>query len=336
MILRFSRFALLPCLLLLGSCSEQNSGPEVVLYSSVDESYSRKIAKAFEEETGIKVRLVSDTEAAKSTGLVNRLLAEKERPVADVFWSGDLTRAALIRKWGLSTPIAGADPEAHFLPSAARLRMIIVNREKAPKNSARPKSLLDLAKPEFAPSSCLANPLFGTTSMHAAALFTTLGEEQARAFFEDFTKNGGTMLGSNGEVKRRVANGEYSFGLTDSDDIAVALSDGREVDYLVPDQEGKGTLLIPCAAVLIKEGPNPEQGSRLVEFLGSPTTESLMAESLASHFPLANPDIAPPPIFGFRLNEVKTYQIDPETSAASLEKLQEGFLKRWVENQRSP
>ena len=36
---------------------------------------------------------------------------------------------------------------------------------------------------------CLANPLFGTTSMHAAALFGVWGDEQAKNFFEGLTAN---------------------------------------------------------------------------------------------------------------------------------------------------
>ena len=56
---------------------------------------------------------------------------------------------------------------------------------------------MDLLDPRFRGKACIANPLFGTTSMHAAALFAVLGEEKAKAFFEGFTANGGTMLSSN-------------------------------------------------------------------------------------------------------------------------------------------
>jgi len=52
---------------------------EVVVYTSVDDVFARPIAEKFEKKTGIKVRLVSDTEETKSTGLLNRLIAEKKR-----------------------------------------------------------------------------------------------------------------------------------------------------------------------------------------------------------------------------------------------------------------
>jgi iron(III) transport system substrate-binding protein len=77
-------------LLLFGACtavgcSPNGGGHEVVVYTSVDEVFARPIAEQFERETGTRVRLVPDTEETKSTGLLNRLIAERERPQADVF-----------------------------------------------------------------------------------------------------------------------------------------------------------------------------------------------------------------------------------------------------------
>ena len=49
---------------------------------------------------------------------------------------------------------------------------------------------MDLLEPRFQGQACIANPLFGTTSMHAAALFEVLGAERARGFFERFVDSG--------------------------------------------------------------------------------------------------------------------------------------------------
>ena len=50
---------------------------EVVVYTSVDDVFSCPIAEQFEQRTGITVKLVTDTEETKSTGLLNRLIAKK-------------------------------------------------------------------------------------------------------------------------------------------------------------------------------------------------------------------------------------------------------------------
>jgi hypothetical protein len=58
------------------------------------------VFRAFEKESGIAVRAVFDTEETKSTGVLNRLVAEAGTPQADVFWSGDPVRPFLLVKRG--------------------------------------------------------------------------------------------------------------------------------------------------------------------------------------------------------------------------------------------
>lgn len=314
------------------------------MYSSVDEGYSRSLADLFQARTGIAVKLVSDTEATKSTGLINRLIAEKERPVADVFWSGDVMRAYTLKHHGIAragapetasgVPREFVDPEGFFAGAAARLRVIIYHKPSV-ADGPQPATVAELAEPRFAAHTCLANPLFGTTSMHAAALFAKWGDERAAKFFDDFARHGGTMLSSNGEVRRRVAAGEFAFGLTDSDDVSVAIRDEKPVGWIVPDQKDgqDGVVVIPCVAVRIAGAPHAENGRKLAEFLASEETERFMAESEAAHFPV-RAGVASPEVFGFGLAEVKAMPLDWAALAKKEQELQRGFLKQWVERQQ--
>jgi iron(III) transport system substrate-binding protein len=171
--------------------------------------------------------------------------------------------------------------------------------------------------------------------MHAAALFERWGEERAVRFFDDFTRHGGTMLASNGEVRRRVAAGEFAFGLTDSDDVSVALRDGKPVGWVLPDQgaDGDGAVVIPCVAVGIEGAPHPEHARRLVEFLASEQVERFMACSEAAHFPVRAGQAGPEP-FGVALAGVKAMPLDWPALARREQELQRGFLKQWVERQQ--
>ena len=77
--------AVLLCLgfvLICGGCKGKAGGKkqEVVVYTSMDMVYSQPVFDAFEKETGIKVLAVYDSEATKTIGLVNRLIAEKDNP----------------------------------------------------------------------------------------------------------------------------------------------------------------------------------------------------------------------------------------------------------------
>jgi iron(III) transport system substrate-binding protein len=313
-------------------CNDKNDsgGESVVLYSSVDESYTREVIREFEKETGIHVKLVSDSEAAKSTGLVNRLLAEKERPVADIFWSGDPIRAERLEMADVGTCWQHGTGDQDGV--AWRLRMIIVNRQHENKSLPRPESVLDLAKPEYASKSCLANPQFGTTSMHLALIYELWGEDVARKFLSDFTANGGTMVASNGEVRRRVSSGEFTYGLTDSDDVSVALADGKPVDYIAADASGKGAVGIPTRVVVIKNAPHAETAHQLAAFLSSDRTEDIMARSDAAHFPVLE-GVTSPDVFPFRLEEVNMAKYSMADVVSRMESIQ-SEIDLWVADQQ--
>lgn len=324
--------------LAVAGCSPGSDMPsEVVVYTSVDEVFARPIAAEFERQTGTRVQLVPDTEETKSTGLLNRLIAERARPRADVFWSGDPVRAAVLKARGLSAPYRSrqaadlpalySDLEGHWTGFSARARVLIYNTELVPE-SERPESIMDLVDPRFRGQACIANPLFGTTSMHAAALFQALGEQRAREFFEQFVANGGTIVSSNGEVRRRVAAGDFALGITDTDDFNVARREGRPVAAVYPDAGGLGTLVIPNAAVLIAGGPNPDAGRQFIDFLLRPETERALAESAAAQMPVRAG--VPRPEHVRALSELTPMQVDYTALAAALERLSEGYLREWV------
>ncbi|HSI32764.1 MAG TPA: hypothetical protein VK986_04170, partial [Tepidisphaeraceae bacterium] len=91
---------------------------EVVLYTAVDEQVARPIVAEFEKRTGIKVKLKTDTEASKTSGLVALLRAEKANPQADVFWNNEVFHSINLAGEGV---LAGYEsPSAKDLPAAFR------------------------------------------------------------------------------------------------------------------------------------------------------------------------------------------------------------------------
>ena len=110
---------------------------EVVVYTSLDKVFSQPVLEAFEQETGIKVLAVYDSEATKTTGLVNRLIAEKDSPRADVFWNSETGRTIVLKKKGVLVPYISPsaadipdtfkDPKGYWTGFAARCRILIYN-----------------------------------------------------------------------------------------------------------------------------------------------------------------------------------------------------------------
>lgn len=206
--------------------------------------------------------------------------------------------------------------------------MLIYNTQLV-SDDRKPASVMDLLDDRFKDRACIANPLFGTTSMHAAALFSVLGEAGAKQFFDGFIANGGKILSSNGEVRRRTATGECAVGLTDTDDFNVARIEGKPVRAVYPDATGMGTLIIPNSAVLIARAPHADAGKRFIDYLLREETERRLAESEAAQMPI-RPGVPVPPHV-VPLAQLSPMTVDYAQLAPLQESLSRGYLKQWVD-----
>jgi iron(III) transport system substrate-binding protein len=325
-----------------GGGAENRPSKRVVVYASVDKDFVEPLVKQFETETGIEVLLVSDTEKAKSSGLLNRLIEEKDRPQCDVFFSEDPVRAAVLKRRGISAPYESpaakglpaefADPDHHWTGMSARARILIVNM-KHPlfKTEPFPTSVYDLTNPRYRGKACIGSPLFGTTTLHALAIFKHLGTDKAKELFEGMIANEVHVLPSDGDVADRVENGDFAFGLTDNDDGmgAVRESKGKKMKMVFLDEAGLG-LLAPDAPVLIKNGPNPENGKKFIDFVLRPDAEVALCKS-ASQIPL-RPDLKLPDEYPYPTREqLRGMKVDYNELAGLHDDLVRGYLKDWVD-----
>jgi iron(III) transport system substrate-binding protein len=262
----------------------------VVVYCAHDREYAEPILDGFTKETGIQVDAKWDSEAAKTTGLTQALLAERARPRCDLFWSNEAAQASLLAKEGVLAPsdlrpdATVRDPEGRWVGFAARARVLLVHN-KVPE-ADRPRSIEDLAQPRWKGKCGIANPLFGSTSTHVAALVAKRGEEWTRKWLRSLRENQVVVCAGNGDVKNRVADGELAFGLTDSDDANVARLDGKPVVVVFPDQDGPGTLVIPNAIGVVAGAPRPANARKLAAFLLTARVEESLARSSAVQLPI--------------------------------------------------
>lgn len=310
----------------LAGCKGKKSAKEVVIYTSLDKIFSQPILEAFEKKTGIKVLPVYDSEATKTTGLVNRLIAERENPRADVFWNSETGRTIVLKKKGVlakyvspsaaDIPAQFKDPDGYWTGFAARCRILIYNKELL-KEQDLPKSIFEFTQPKWKGKVTLAYPLFGTTATYAAALFAYFGNEKAKEYFKALQANGVLITDGNASARDRVADGTVPIGFTDTDDAFVAIKQGRPVDILWPDKEGIGTLLIPNTVALIKGGPNREAGKKLIDFLLSPEVEEMLAHCDSGQIPLRSAVKSPP--YVPTLDKIKAMEVDYEKIADMME-----------------
>ena len=311
---------------------------EVVVYTSVDQVFSEPVLRKFEKKTGIKVKAVFDTEETKSTGVLNRIIAEKNNPQCDLFWSGDPIRTVILKNKGISrkyfSPSAKGintvfgDKDGYWQGFSARARVLVFNK-KMLKDFDVPTSIFDLSDTAYKANVAIANPLFGTTTFHIAALFAVLGNKKAKDFMKALKQNKVVVATSNGDVKKRVINGEVFCGITDTDDAFEAKKESEEVDYVFLDrQNGFGTLIIPNTLCLIKNSPNTENAEKLADYLLSAEVETLLAE-LCAQMPLHKGVVIPDNVPA--LDNIVPMNVDYDKTAVKLEEIQD-FLKNWMEN----
>jgi iron(III) transport system substrate-binding protein len=234
-----------------------SKAPSVVVYAAQDQVYAEPILKDFEQATGIKVRAVYDSEAVKTVGLANRLLAERRRPQCDVFWGNEELRTRQLAAQNVFRETNG------WAAFGYRSRRVAVRGAAV----APPASLLALTNPVWRGKVSLAYPLFGTTATHFLALRQHWGAGPWEAWCRGLAANQPFLEEGNSLVVKRLTRGEAWVGLTDSDDLAAAQREKLEVGQTLPmNQE---TLLIPNTVAVIRGAPRPEAAQRLFEYLQS-------------------------------------------------------------------
>ncbi len=290
----------------LVACGSASDGPHVVLYASADEYIVRKVIAQFTQQTGIKVEFLGDTEAQKTTGLVNRLISESDNPQADVFWSSEVFMTIKLAEQGILEPYqspATADWPRRFKDKgdlwygfASRARVIVYSPDRISSDEL-PQTWMALTQDRYKDRIVMADPRFGTTGGHFGVMRAywtrIMGPAYYPAFLEGLAANNVRLLPSgNAGVVRAVATGEADLGMTDTDDVWAAQEQGLNVKLIYPrhasgfGDDGTGTLLIPNTVARIKGSQNSAEAAKLIDFLLSEEIERLLANSTSHNIPV--------------------------------------------------
>jgi iron(III) transport system substrate-binding protein len=275
-LLTFSLF-LFPFSLLSGC--DRSPSRQIVLYTSVDEPIAAPIVHDFEQQTGIHVLLVTDTEATKSVGLAERLRAEKSNPQADVWWGNEPFYTISLADDGLLIPYNSPsaadvnpmykDPQHRWAGNGLRMRVIAMLTHLG-SNFLIPESIEALAKPDPNLSIAMALPTAGTTGGHVAALYSIWGNDRADNFFRGLRANNIKLLGGNSNVAEAVARKTIFW------EAKQFTSSNTFLHAIPPDQNGIGTLMIPTTLGLVKDSTDAKT---LIDYLLSTQVERKLLDA---------------------------------------------------------
>ena len=238
---------------------------KVFIYTSQDQVYAEPILQEFERQTGIEVRAVYDSESVKTVGLVNRLIAEKDRPQCDLFWNNEELRTRQLAAMGVFEK---------WVAVGHRSRRITVNTNKV-SLAAAPHSLTELTNETWRGKVALAYPLFGTTAAHFLALRQRWGDALWQDWCRALAANKPFLVDGNSVAAQLVARGEAWVGLTDSDDIS---AEQREGAPIVPLPLTDESLLIPNTIAVVRGARHQQAAEKLYAYLQrSDVLEKLVA-----------------------------------------------------------
>ncbi len=268
----------------------------LVVYCAHDLLYAEEVLRDFEEQTGISVVVVPDTEATKSLGLVQRLIREKDHPACDVFWNNQLLGTVELAVQSVLEPYQGPgwsrlpersrEPHGLWSGFGGRLRVWIVNTDKM---SATPKAIDERLTGDLS-RLAIAEPMFGTTLSHFAILWDQKGGEDMKAWYRDLRERNVRVVPGNATVKDLVATGVCDFGMSDTDDFFLAKDDGAPVAMLPIRSPSGETICIPNSVAIIRGTNKRQQAEQLVDYLLSEAVELRLAASKARQIPLGPVD----------------------------------------------
>lgn len=247
----------------------------VIVYCAQDQTYAEPILRQFEEETGIQVKAVYDSEAVKTVGLANRLLTERDHPQCDVFWGNEEMRTRQLAAFDVWRETNS------FASFGARVRCLVMNTNHVDRDAV-PQSLLELTNAAWRGRVAIAFPQFGTTATHFHVLRQHWGDDLWQRWCRALVANEAKVLDGNSTVVKMVGRGEAWIGLTDTDDVAAGQRDDLPV---VRGPEWPAMqLFIPNTVAIVRGAPHPEHAQTLADYLQRSETVDWLLEAGAIQY----------------------------------------------------
>jgi len=295
---------------------------EVVLYSSNPPELLDLVSQGFEKKTGIKVSTVR-----LGTGeAMKRIAAEKDKPLCDVFWSGDVAVLDNSKQYFLpyksrearALPKNYIEKEGRWTSSNAHVMVIMYNKSLV-KESEKPKAWKDLFLPRWKGKVVIANPeKSGSAYAQVYGIYKLYG-------WDGLTKLIGNakILDSSSLIYKGVAGGEYPIGVT-MEYAAYRYVAGGSKDVGIV-YAADGAIVAPEGAAVILNSPHPQEAKKFFDYLISKPVQEEVFEKFYRRPARtdAKTIVGLPPLKKIRVLK----QFDP-LEANVLEK---DILKKWKE-----
>ena len=266
---------------------------EVNIYSHRHYDTDKQLFKMFEKNTGIKVNIVK----AKANELIKRLETEGKNSPADILITSDAARLHLAQEKGLlqtvnsrflntSIPENLRQKDGYWYALTKRARVIVYNKDKVDPSTLSTYSAL--TNPEFKGKVLIrkASNIYNQSLL--SSMIANDGEKSAKSWAKAMVNNfARTPRGSDRDQMKAVAAGIGDVAVVNTYYVGKLLNSkkraevevGKKMGVFFPNQDGKGTHINISGAGVTKYSKNKENAVRLIEFLVSPTAQSMFGKA---------------------------------------------------------
>lgn len=274
--------------LLLASCGRnakaQTNEPQTLkIYSIIHEEETQALVDLFTQQTGIKVEFLRAT-----TGeLVNRVIAEKNDPQADILLGGASSYHIQLDAQGAlesyQSPAATSIPEYAKSNNSTWTGFCVltlgvgINEDRyAAKfpNIPVPQTWDDLLNPAYKGEIVLTNPVASSTAyLFVEGMLQNRGWDEGWKYLESLTELVGQFPDSGSAPAKLVGTGEYTLGIAYIHSIAKYRAEGFNVSMVAPAHTVGD---VDCISIL-KGAKNMDTAKKFVDFMLSKQAQELMS-----------------------------------------------------------
>ncbi|HEX6949490.1 MAG TPA: extracellular solute-binding protein [Nitrospira sp.] len=281
---------------------------KLTVYSGRAERLIKPVLDEFTAKSGVQVDLLS----SGTTELVNRLKAEGDRTVADLFLTNDAGSLEQARAAGLLRPLNMREvdraippqfraPDNAWIGLSGRFWIIVYNKTLVKPEEL--KSLLDLGNPKWKDK--IAIPNAGSEYLQAgvSVIRATYGDAKTKEFLEGLRDNAGVQVyQKSSQIVEAVAKGQASLGIVNHYYVYrhLAAQPSAPIAAFMPDQQegGMGAIMNVAGVGIVKSTKHLEPAKLLVEFLVAQAGQKLFAD-LDKEYPL-HPEVKADPALAER------------------------------------
>ncbi len=296
---RFVAVPLISAFLIGALATPVFAADEVVVYSARNEQLIKPLFDAYQKDTGVRVKFITDKEGP----LMQRLKAEGAGTPADILLTVDAGNLWQARAMGLLKPVKSAvldanipahlrDAENYWFGYSVRARTVVYNTDRV-----KPEQLTsyeDLADPKWKKRLCLRTSKKVYNQSLVAMMIAEHGEPKTEDIVRGWVANLATdVFADDAKMMQAIAAGQCDVGIANTYYYGRLME--KHPKYALklfwPNQSGNGVHVNVSGAGLTAHAKHEAAAIQLLEWLSTPKAQHLFAD-VNLEYP-ANPAVPP-------------------------------------------